>query len=138
MPALALDWSHRLMRLMLKYREVTGLGELAEELLSFARRTRRVDELLRDSEQSALIVVALDEPLVREETVRLVAATRAEGVAVRGIMWNRLTGRGSPSPLPVAPPVAQFVAPAATPPPVGAAALRAWAGHWREVSEVDV
>jgi arsenite/tail-anchored protein-transporting ATPase len=138
MPALALDWSHRLMRLMLKYRDVAGLGESAEELLSFARRTRRVGDLLRDPAQSALIVVTLDEPLVRGETARLVAATRAEGVEVRAVMWNRWTGRGSPSPLPVTPPVAQFVAPAATPPPVGAAALRVWASHWREVSEVDV
>jgi arsenite-transporting ATPase len=138
MPALALDWSHRLMRLMLKYREVAGLGESAEELLSFARRTRRVSELLRDREQSALIVVALDEPLVRGETARLVAATRGEGMEVRGVVWNRWAGGGSPSPLPVTPPVAQFVAPAATPPPVGVAALRAWAGHWREVSEGDV
>ncbi|MDQ3951276.1 MAG: ArsA family ATPase, partial [Gemmatimonadota bacterium] len=138
MPALALEWSHRLMRLMLKYRDVAGLGESAEELLSFARRTRRVGELLRDPGQSGLIVVSLDEPLVRGETARLVAATRGEGVDVRGVVWNRWTGRGSPSPLPVTPPIAQFVAPAAMPPPVGAAALRAWAGHWREVSEVDV
>ena len=126
------------MRLMLKYREVAGLGDSAEDLLSFARRTRRLGELLRNPQQSALIVVALDEPLVRGETARLVAATRAEGVEMRGVLWNRWTGAGSPSPLPVTPPVAQFVAPAATPPPVGAAALHAWAGHWREVSEVDV
>jgi arsenite-transporting ATPase len=138
MPALALEWSHRLMRLMLKYRDVAGLGESAEELLSFARRTRRVGQLLRDPERAALVVVTLDEPLVRGETARLVAATRAEGVEVRGVVWNRWTGRGSPSPLPVNPPLAQFVAPAATPPPIGVAALRAWADHWREVSEVDV
>jgi arsenite-transporting ATPase len=137
MPALALEWSHRLMRLMLKYRDVAGLGESAEELLAFARRTRRVGELLRDPAQSALVVVALDQPLVRGETGRLVAAARAEGVEVRGVVWNRWTGRGSPSPLPVTPPVAQFVAPATTPPPIGAAALRAWAGHWSEVPEVD-
>jgi arsenite-transporting ATPase len=137
MPALALDWTHRLMRLMLKYRELAGLGESAEELLSFARRTRRVGDLLREPEQAALIVVALDEPLVRGETARLVVAARGEGMKVRGVVWNRWTGPRPPSPLPATPPVAQFVAPAATPPPVGVAALRAWAGHWREVSEVD-
>ncbi|MDQ3997462.1 MAG: ArsA family ATPase [Gemmatimonadota bacterium] len=137
MPALALDWSHRLMRLMLKYRDVAGLGDSADALLSFARRTRRVGELLRDPAQSALVVVTLDEPLVRAESVRLVAATRAEAVDVRGLLWNRWTGQRSPIPLPVTPPVPQFVAPAATPPPVGAAALRAWAAHWREVPEVD-
>ena len=40
MPALALDWSHRLMRLMLKYREIAGLGDAAQELLEFARHAR--------------------------------------------------------------------------------------------------
>jgi arsenite-transporting ATPase len=137
MPALALDWSHRLMRLMLKYRDVGGLGESAEGVLSFARRTRRVAEILHDPHQTALVVVALDEPLVRGETARLVAAARAEGVAVRAVMWNRWIGAEAPNPLPVNRPVAQFVAPATTPPPVGAEALTAWAGQWREASEGD-
>jgi arsenite/tail-anchored protein-transporting ATPase len=138
MPALALDWTHRLMRLMLKYREVAGLGESAAELLSFSRRTRRLGELLRDPEQAGLVVVSLDEPLVRGETSRLVAAARAEGLDVRGVVWNRWTGGAPPSPLSANPPVAQFVAPAATPAPIGALLLRAWADHWREVSELDV
>jgi arsenite/tail-anchored protein-transporting ATPase len=138
MPALALEWSHRLMRLMLKYREVAGLGDAAQELLAFARRTRRLGELLRDQDESALVVVALDEPVVREETARLVAAARNEGIRVRAVMWNRWEGARVPFPLPVAPPVPQFVAPAVTPPPAGVAELRAWAGNWREVSEVDV
>jgi arsenite-transporting ATPase len=137
MPALALDWSHRLMRLMLKYRDVGGLGDMAEELLAFTRRTRRLDELLHHAPDAGLVVVALDEPLVRGETARLVAATRAEGVDVRAVLWNRGKGPNAPAPLPAVPPVAQFVAPAATPPPIGATALRAWAGHWREHPEVD-
>src|SRR5262249_7494557 len=43
MPAIALDWSHRLMRLMLKYRDVVGLGDTAHDLLDFAKRTRELD-----------------------------------------------------------------------------------------------
>jgi arsenite-transporting ATPase len=137
MPPLALDWSHRLMRLMLKYRDIAGLGELAEEVLAFARRTRRLDDLLRDPHQSSLVVVALDEPLVREETARLIAATRGERVYVGAIVWNRWTDDGSPSPLPVTPPVPQFVAPVAAPAPIAPLGLRAWARDWREVPEVD-
>ena len=45
MPAIALDWTHRLMRLMLKYRDVVGLGDAAAELLDFAKRTRALDAL---------------------------------------------------------------------------------------------
>ncbi|HEX5073279.1 MAG TPA: ArsA family ATPase, partial [Gemmatimonadaceae bacterium] len=52
MPSLALDWSHRLLRLMLKYRELAGGGELAAELVAFARRTRAVRALLQDATQA--------------------------------------------------------------------------------------
>ena len=137
MPPLALDWSHRLMRLMLKYRDVGGLGDSAQDVLAFARRTRRVGEILRDPRSAGMVIVALDEPLVRGETARLVSAARAEGMAVGAVLWNRWSGRELPEPLPVEPPVAQFVAPAAAPPPVGATALRAWAGQWREASDGD-
>jgi arsenite-transporting ATPase len=139
MPTLALEWTHRLMRLMLKYREVGGLGETAEELLAFTRRTRALQNLLRDRERAALLVVALDEPLVRGETARLIAAARAEGVGTRAVLWNRWhEERGAPHPLPVNPAVPQFVAPASTPSPAGVTALRRWAGTWRELSESDV
>jgi arsenite-transporting ATPase len=138
MPSLALDWSHRLMRLMLKYREVGGgFGETAGELLGFAKRTRFVGELLRDPSRAGLVVVALDEPLVRGETARLIDAVRGDGVTVRGVLWNRFAGT-RPAPLPVVPPLPQFVAPVASPPPVGAEAIRAWSAQWRELSEVDV
>lgn len=128
MPALALDWSHRLMRLMLKYRELASLGDAAEEVLGFARRTRAVGDLLADASRATVVVVALDEPLVRAETIRLVAAVRALGVSVSGVLWNR-TGR-VPEALPTRPPVAQFVAAAVEPPPRGVDALRKWHAGW--------
>ena len=70
------------MRLMLKYRDVVGLGDTARELLDFAKRTRALDALLHDREQCGVIVVALDEPVVRAETARLAAAVRARGIDV--------------------------------------------------------
>jgi arsenite-transporting ATPase len=137
MPPLALDWSHRLMRLMLKYREVGGLGESAHDVLAFARRTRRVGEILRDPRHAGMVIITLDEPLVRGETARLISAARGEGVAVGAVLWNRWPGRTLPVPLPADPPVPQFVAPAVAPPPVGPTALRAWAGQWREALDGD-
>ena len=76
MPVLALDWSHRLLRLMLMYKEIAGLGDAAAEVLAFAKRTRAVGEMLRDPARAGLVCVALDEPLVRAESERLVAAVR--------------------------------------------------------------
>jgi arsenite-transporting ATPase len=129
MPQLALEWSHRLMRLMLKYREVAGLGDAAEEVLGFSRRTRAVGALLADPARAGLIAVALDEPLVRAETSRLVDAVRALGVDVVGVLWNR-TGGTPPVPLSSSPPLAQFVAAAMSPPPRGVDALRRWRDAW--------
>ena len=135
MPALALDWSHRLLRLMLKYREVVGLGETAEELLAFAKRTRSVQALLGDPARSGLFVVALDEPLVRGETARLLSAVRTRGVGVIGLLWNRAAS--PPEPLPMPDDAPQFVSAAMTPPPVGAVALRRWRASWTPLGAVD-
>lgn len=134
MPALALDWTHRLMRLMLKYREAVGLGAAAEDLLAFAKRTRELDALLHDAARSGVLIAALDEPVVRAETGRLAAAITALGVSVIGVVWNRATITVSPLPESSAP--RQFCADYVSPPPIGAAALRAWSRSWRELSPV--
>jgi len=147
MPALALDWSHRLMRLMLKYREVVGLGDAAEALLEFARRTRGLDQLLHDASRAGVLVVTLGEPVVRAETERLLASLGARGIAVIGLVRNRVERAGGTleerpqptnSPLPAEPPVAQLLAEEVTPPPIGAAALRAWSSTWRRLASRDV
>ena len=135
MPALALDWSHRLMRLMLKYRGVAGLVDTAQELLDFATRMRALDALLHDRARAGLVIVMLDEPIVRNETARLVAAVRARNVDVAGVICNRIEQTGesrqaATAPLPVEPPVPQLLAAATIPPPVGVAALRSWSHGW--------
>ena len=136
MPALALDWSHRLMRLMLEYRNVIALGESARELLDFAKRTRAIDALLRDPERCGLVVVALDEPVVRSETERLVAAVRARGVDVLGVVWNRIAAN-PPTPLPTSVARRQVCARAMSPPPIGGTALHEWSHSWRELDSVS-
>ncbi len=137
MPAVALEWSHRLMRLMLKYRELVALGDAAEELLAFARRTRALGELLQDPARAGLLVVALDEPLVRAETARLIEAARARGLDVMGVLWNRASRRPPPLALPLTGgrPPSQFVGEVVDPPPRGVDALRAWGAAWRVISE---
>ena len=133
MPALALEWSHRLLRLMLKYKEVAGLGEAAAEVLAFAKRTRLVGELLGDASRAGLVVAALDEPLVRDETLRLARAVQSLGVTATGIVWNRVTGRVAP--LGGGPPVPQFFASETDPPPRGAGALLRWLDSWRPLTD---
>jgi arsenite/tail-anchored protein-transporting ATPase len=131
MPAIALDWSHRLMRLMLDYREVVGLGDAAGELLEFAKRTRALDALLHDRERSGVILVTLDEPVVRLQTRRLARAVRQRGADVIALVWNRTNRAIDPLPQFVA--ARQVCAEEARPSPVGVATLRTWSRSWREV-----
>jgi arsenite-transporting ATPase len=132
MPGLALDWTHRLMRLMLKYQEVIGLGGAARDLLEFARRTRSLEAMLHDPSRSTLLVVALDESMVRAETERLAGTVRAQGIDVSAIVWNRLGANVQPLPTTIA--ARQVLAPDVTPPPIGARALREWAATWRDAA----
>ena len=136
MPALALSWTHRLMRLMLEYKEVSGLGDAARDLLDFARRTRALRELMANPARSTVLVVANDEPLVRDESQRLISACRERGADVGALVWNRVTGAVAPLSGVVAP--RQFVAPAVWPAPRGTPALRAWCATWRPLDEVTV
>jgi len=132
MPALALDWTHRLMRLMLKYRDVVGLGETAQELLDFSRRTRALDALIRDRAQCGLVLVSLDEPVVRAETERLSAAVESRRVEVVALVWNR--AEREPAPLPASVAGRQLFAQETNPPPIGVKALRQWLRSWRALS----
>jgi arsenite-transporting ATPase len=133
MPALALAWAHRLMRLMIEYKEIGGLGELAQELLDFAKRTRALRELLNDPERAAVLVVANDEPLVRGESGRLVRACRERGIDVGALVWNRVND--GVAPLSALHPARQFVAPALSPAPRGVVALKRWCATWRPIED---
>ncbi|HEY9228393.1 MAG TPA: ArsA family ATPase, partial [Gemmatimonadaceae bacterium] len=132
MPSIALDWTHRLMRLMLKYRDVVPLGDSAQELLDFAKRTRALDALLRDERESAVVIVALDEPVVRAETARLADAVHARGMSVSAVTWNRVVK--NPEPLPANLAAHQFCAEEVRPAPIGIPALRAWSRTWHAVT----
>jgi arsenite/tail-anchored protein-transporting ATPase len=127
-PALALDWSRQIMRLMLKYKEVVGLGDTAQEILAFSRQTRKLEELMRDRARAGVVVVALDEPLVRGESLRLVNAVRELDVGVNALLWNRADANTRPLPADVH--LAQVVTPERVPPPMGVAAVRDWTRGW--------
>ncbi|HSY80792.1 MAG TPA: ArsA family ATPase [Gemmatimonadaceae bacterium] len=125
-PALALDWSHRIMRLALKYKEIASFTETMGDILTFAQRTRAVRDLLADPARSTVILVTLDEPLVRSETERLTVAVATLGLTVGAVIWNR-----SNLPLSASGAVPQFAAPEESPSPRGLEALRQWYNQWR-------
>jgi arsenite-transporting ATPase len=145
LPETALEWVHALMEVLLKYRRVVGLGEVASDLTALARRLRALLELLHDPKRCAFVAVTRPAELPRLETERLVARLAELGVPLAAIVANAATvetdcTRCSAAHAAEAPELRRLgrlakrfaIAPATYPPPRGAAAIAAWHRTWRD------
>jgi len=92
MPATALAWVHALLAILLKYREVVGLGEVAAELVATARRLRELGALLGDAGRARVVAVTRAAELPRRETGRLLARLGRLRLDVPAVLVNALTG----------------------------------------------
>ena len=95
LPELALEWVRMLMRLTLKYREVIGIGTLAEELIAMSKQLKATSSLLRDPARCAFIPITVTESLSIAETRRLVTALELAQMPIAAILLNRQLRRGS-------------------------------------------
>jgi arsenite/tail-anchored protein-transporting ATPase len=93
-PAALLAWVQALLSLMLKYREVAGLGSLAAELVELSRGLRHLGELLRDPVRTGFVVVTRAAELPRRETVRLLAELERLGLAVPAVLVDAVIPAG--------------------------------------------
>jgi arsenite-transporting ATPase len=134
MPTLAVEWSHRLMRLIMKYKDIAGLGEAAQDLLNFSRRTRALDALLHDPTRAGVVLVSLAEPVVIAETGRLAQSLASTGIAIVGDIRNRVREGASPDDASRDDAATRpfVLAPELDPPPVGVAAIRDWCERWQQ------
>lgn len=124
LPDLALEWTHALMRILLRAGVAGSLDALSERMLGFAKRLKTLRTVLSDPERAGVFVVMLEEPMVRAETERLRAALRAAGIREAGVIVNRArTANASLA--------ARTVhAPEQAIPPVGITALRSFFEAW--------
>lgn len=90
LPGVALDWVHAILRVLLKYREVLGLGALAERLVELSKQLRGLGEHLRDPRYTWFLAVALPESLSVPETRRLFAHLAALEIVPGALLVNRL------------------------------------------------
>jgi arsenite-transporting ATPase len=146
--AKAREWVQVLLQIQLKYRRVTGLGELARDLTETARELRELQELLRDPARCRFIPVTRAAALPRLETARLLAELRGLRVAAPALLVNAMTsGRCSRCRRAAASEkqeisrlrricqgCAMLAAPRTAPAPRGAAALARFAGTWTRLS----
>src|SRR5690606_39022568 len=85
------------LRLLLKYREVISLGEVAQRVLRLARSLRLLRERLSDPARTWFLAVALPESLSIPETGRLLASLRAAGTQPGALpVHQALTADGVP------------------------------------------
>jgi arsenite/tail-anchored protein-transporting ATPase len=134
MPDLALDWTHRLMRVLLKYRAVGPLDAPGRPLLRLARRLRALRARLSDPSRTAIVVVTVDEPMIRAETGRLLATLMEMSLPVAAVVVNRAMGdRVGPPADAIAAGLPVFRAPMVSE-PVGAEALLAFSASWERLA----
>ena len=150
MPDAALEWVHALLAILLKYRAVVGLGELASDLLEVARDLRELAALLRDPARTRVVAVTRPAALPRLETMRLVRGLRRLRIAVGAVLVNAVTPPGCEQcrrahavetreiaalAAAVRPAsgrrYAMISAPMEAPPPRGVASLTRWLRRWR-------
>jgi arsenite-transporting ATPase len=94
MPEAALEWVQALMRVVLKYQRLVGLGELAEDLLSLSRQLRALRATLTDPASTRFVAVARADQLSRLETVRLLSRLDELRVPRGEVLINALTPEG--------------------------------------------
>jgi arsenite/tail-anchored protein-transporting ATPase len=94
MPSLVQEWAKAVMRILLKYQPVVGVGELGELLLQVSRNIGRLRTMLADAERTCFIVVARGERVPSGETDRLLLRLRRMRIPVGGVIVNGV-GRGT-------------------------------------------
>ena len=130
LPELTIEWSHALMRLLLKYGVAGALEDFTTEILAFARRTRELQTRLTAPDQACAVLVALDEPVVWAETARLHAALDRAKIPVAALVVNRADAGAFHGHPPVGSMVRVIRAPTLETSPIGADALRDFVRRW--------
>jgi arsenite-transporting ATPase len=151
MPGTALEWVRAFLALLLKYREVIGLGDLAADLVEIARGLRQLVALLGDGTRARFVAVTRAAALPRLETARLMRALARLGIATPVLIVNavgaveraacarcreraaeeqRERERMPRPPSSHGPGCAMIIAPDVAPPPRGPEALALWGRAW--------
>lgn len=146
-PVVLREWTHALMAILLKYREIVGAGTLAALLVQLSKRLRGLQEILRDPAQARFVIVTRAAALPIAETADLIASLQTLGIAVAAVVVNAVGAGDCHRCRSAAAAQAAHLAslraslrregyaiieaPAEMPPPHGAAALTDWGIAWR-------
>jgi arsenite-transporting ATPase len=126
-PETALEWTHAILRILLKYGVAGAMEGLSERVLAFARQLKHLRAMMTDPAACGVMLVGLDEPIIRAQTARLAADVEHSGMHVLGMVCNCTTTAAPFDSIRAA----KVVAPRMAPPPTGIAGLTAFINEWR-------
>jgi arsenite/tail-anchored protein-transporting ATPase len=84
LPRTAGEWVREFMRILLRYKELIPAGSLGEELIRASRALHVLDDTLH-SDRTSVIVVMRREPVIAEETERLIAELKRRKIPIGGV-----------------------------------------------------
>jgi arsenite-transporting ATPase len=84
LPRTAGEWVREFMRILLRYKELIPAGSLGEELIRASRALHALDSTLH-SDRTSVIVVTRREPVITEETERLIAELKRRKIPIGGV-----------------------------------------------------
>jgi arsenite-transporting ATPase len=145
MPAIVQDWTRALMRILLKYQPITGVGALGESLLRLSRGLGRLRAILADPAATSFVVVTRPAELPLAETRRLLIGLRRLRIPVDSVIVNAVSTGTCPRCRRIAKAerheisvlgmalrssVTMTLTPAVVPPPLGPTELLRWQRQW--------
>ncbi len=95
LPDMVREWLNAFFRLLLKYKGVVKLTEMAEKALALSKNVRRIQETLTDPAKTGFVAVTIAEAMGVSELKRLMSAVDRAGISCDNIAVNRVTPRSS-------------------------------------------
>ena len=88
LPQVALSWIRTFIKLLLKYKDVMRVNQVAEELVAMSKSIKKVIALLTDPERCEFVGVAIPERMSLEETVDLAKSLEKLKVPMAKLLIN--------------------------------------------------
>ena len=90
MPQIMRDWLKTFFRMLLKYKGIANLNEIAEDMIKTSRKVRAVQKILADTENTQFIGVTIPEEMGIREMERLLESLKGLKVPCHNIIINKV------------------------------------------------
>ena len=90
MPHLMREWLNTLFKILLKYRSVVRLSEIAEDMIGESKRLRRVQKMLTDSQNTEFIAISILEGMSQLEAERLLMSLDRLNIPCHNLVVNMM------------------------------------------------